>query len=85
MPKDCPQSCYYYFCVWIEKKEDSGTNIFDEILKKISQGISYCCRKERKTSFVIVQSVKNTDTAKQKVYYSGENIWNQTAYYIKYY
>ena len=35
LPKNHPQLCYYYFCVWSEKKEDSRTSIFDEILKKL--------------------------------------------------
>ena len=69
LSKDYPQLCYYYFCVWSEKKEDSRTIIFDEILKKLVR--EFHTNVEEKKIFVFVvdsQSVKNTNIIKEKGY-----------------
>ena len=77
LPKDFPnwKLVYYYFTVW-KKPKKNRESVLEEILKKISIKNSNCRREEAKTSFVIIdsQSVKNTDTAKEKGYDTGEKI-----------
>ena len=77
LPKDFTnwKLVYYYFTVW-KKPKKNRESVLEEILKKISIKNSNCRREEAKTSFVIIdsQSVKNTDTAKEKGYDTGKKI-----------
>ena len=77
LPKDFPnwKLVYYYFTVW-KKPKENRESVLEEILQKISIKNLNCRREEAKTSFVIIdsQSVKNTDTAKEKGYDTGKKI-----------
>ena len=83
LPKDFPnwKLVYYYFTVWRKPKE-SGESLLEEILKKISTKSSNCQREEGKNKFCnYSQSVKNTDTAKEKGYDAEKkNFGNQASH-----
>ena len=65
---------HYYFTVW-KKPKESGQSLLEEILKKISTKNSNCRWEKGKNKFCSYsQSVKNTDTAKEKGYDAGEKI-----------
>ena len=56
--KNYPQLCGYYFRLWIEK-EDSGTSILDEILKKLANKIpKFIEIKERNFLLFILKVLK---------------------------
>lgn len=43
LPKDYPKwrTCYYYFSVWSEKKDENSDSVLEQVLKKISYRTSY--------------------------------------------
>ncbi len=77
LPSDFPkwQVVYMYFQIW-SKKEDEKNSILEEVLKKMVSKSRIQDNRESKTSFCIIdaQSVKNTDTAKQKGYDAGKKV-----------
>ena len=63
-----------FFTVW-KKPKENGEKLLEEVLKKISTKNSNCQQEEGKNKFCNhSQSVKNTDTAKEKGYDAGEKI-----------
>ena len=82
LPKDYPKygTVHQYFCIW---SEDPG---FPDILKKLVGKERMKYGRKRKTSFCIVdaQSVKNTDTAREKGYDVWKGLWYQASYSGRY-
>lgn len=78
LPKEFPKwrTCHYYFSVWSEKENDKIESTFEKVLKKMVAKVRQKNGRQEKTSFIIVdaQSVKNTDTAKEKGYDGGKKI-----------
>lgn len=78
LPGDFPkwQIVYRYFRIWKDRGKNK-TSLLERILKKcVGKVRKRSGRKTCKTSFCIVdsQSVKNTDTAKQKGYDAGKKV-----------
>ena len=78
MPKDYPNwsSCYYYFRRWSKKKDLKSESVFEEVFKKLVQKVRILDNRKEKTTFTIIdaQSVKNTDTDKNKGYDAGKKV-----------
>ncbi|QQS15647.1 MAG: IS5 family transposase [Candidatus Moraniibacteriota bacterium] len=78
LPKDYPkwQSVYRHFLVWKERKNKQTESMLEQVLKKIVEQERMKNGKQCKTSFCIVdaQSVKNTDTAREKGYDAGKKV-----------
>jgi transposase len=78
LPTDFPKKdiCYYYFRIWSEKKDENHDSILERILKEMVSEVRKNDDREEKTSFIIIdaQSVKNTDTAKNKGYDAGKKV-----------
>ena len=62
-----------FFTVW-KKPKENGEKLLEEVLKKNNAKNSIAYERKAKTSFVIIdsQSVKNTDTAKEKAMILGK-------------
>lgn len=78
LPKEFPKwrTCHYYFSIWSEKENDKAESTLEKVLKKMVGKVRQNNGREEKTSFIIVdaQSVKNTDTAKEKGYDGGKKV-----------
>jgi transposase len=78
LPKDYPtwRTCYEYFRKWSEKKDETTESTMEKVLKKVVADVRISDNRDAKTSFCIVdaQSVKNTDTAKNKGYDAGKKV-----------
>ncbi|WP_458258763.1 IS5 family transposase [Spiroplasma endosymbiont of Dactylopius coccus] len=77
LPKNFPkwQTVYYYFQIW-SKNSDKEPSTWQVILKKLVRKVRINNGRKEQTSFCIIdsQSVKNTDTAKNKGYDAGKKI-----------
>ena len=62
-----------YFRIWSERKEGQEESLLESLLKELVKEERLKLERDEETSFVIVdaQSVKNTDTAKEKGYDAG--------------
>ena len=78
LPKDYPKwrTCYDYFKKWSERTEEIQESTLDKVLKKLVIDTRTSNDRKEKTSFCIIdaQSVKNTDTAKNKGYDGGKKV-----------
>ena len=77
IPGDFPNwsTVYYYFRIW-KHTENEGESIFQIIMRKLVEKHRTDNNRNEKTSFIIIdaQSVKNTDTAKEKGYDGGKKV-----------
>jgi len=77
VPKDFPKwrTVHAYFQIWSQKQEN-GLSFLEEALKKMVTHLRNKAARQAQTSMIIVdaQSVKNTDTAKEKGYDGGKKI-----------
>ena len=78
LPGDFPKwrTVHEYFRIWSENKEGENNSILEEILRVCVGEIRVKDGRKEKTSFIIIdsQSVKNTDTAKEKGYDGGKKV-----------
>ncbi|WP_342272742.1 IS5 family transposase [Spiroplasma endosymbiont of Acasis viretata] len=77
LPKNFPkwQIVYYYFQAW-SKNNDKEPSVLQLVLKKLVKAFRINNGRKEQTSFCIIdsQSVKNTDTTKNKGYDAGKKI-----------
>ncbi len=77
LPEGFPKwrSVYTYFQIWSEEK-DGRPSILGLVLKKLVGEVRQSNGRPETTSFLIIdaQSVKNTDTAKEKGYDAGKKV-----------
>ena len=75
LPKDFPswKLGYHYLTVW-SKPDENGISPLDKIKKKSVEIQRYASGRNLQTTFVIIdsKSIKNTDTAKEKVCDAGK-------------
>ncbi|WP_244149914.1 IS5 family transposase, partial [Xenorhabdus thuongxuanensis] len=79
LPSDFPSksTVYYYFKLWKEKPSETEPSLLEHALKKNRVGEARInSGRNANTTFVIVdaQSVKNTDTAREKGYDAGKKV-----------
>ncbi|WP_244903215.1 IS5 family transposase, partial [Xenorhabdus innexi] len=79
LPNDFPSksTVYYYFKLWKEKPSETEPSLLEQALKKNVVGEARISRgRNASTTFVIIdaQSVKNTDTAREKGYDAGKKV-----------
>lgn len=77
LPSDFPKmsTVYWYWGIWTEERED-GSSLLEEVLKKLVKKARLKAGRSEKTSFCILdaQSVKNTDSAREKGYDAGKKV-----------
>jgi transposase len=77
LPSDFPkwQSVHAYFQIW-NQPTDGKPSTLEQVLKKLVGGARQSNGRTETTSFLIIdaQSVKNTDTAKEKGYDAGKKV-----------
>ncbi len=77
LPSDFPKwrSVHAYFQIWSEAKDDRPSTL-EQVLKKLVGEARQNNGRTEATSFLIIdaQSVKNTDTAKEKGYDAGKKV-----------
>ncbi|MDC9583271.1 IS5 family transposase, partial [Xenorhabdus sp. PR6a] len=78
LPSDFPakSTVYYYFKLWKERPSDTEPSLLEQALKNVVGEVRINHGRNVNTSFVIVdsQSVKNTDTAREKGYDAGKKV-----------
>ncbi|WP_237388499.1 IS5 family transposase [Xenorhabdus sp. Sc-CR9] len=78
LPSDFPakSTVYYYFKLWKEKPSDTEPSLLEQALKNVVGEARISHGRNVNTTFVIVdsQSVKNTDTAREKGYDAGKKV-----------
>jgi transposase len=78
LPHDFPKwniVCHYYQ-IWGATGKNGEASLFDRILRELVLSERVICRREAKTTMVIMdsQSVKNTDTTGEKGYDAGKKV-----------
>ena len=84
IPHDFPkwQNVRYHYDIWASPDED-GVSILDRVLRKLVEAEREKNGREAQTTMIIVdsKSIQNADTAEEKGYDAGKNIWNKIAYW----
>lgn len=84
IPHDYPnwQNVRYHYDIWA-KPDENGVSLLDRILRKLVEMERQENERSSHTTMIIVdsKSIQNSDTAENKGYDAGKNLWNKTAYW----
>ena len=84
IPHDFPkwQNVRYHYDIWSKPDED-GVSVLDRVLRKLVEAERDKHGRETHTTMIIVdsKSIQNADTAEEKGYDAGKNIWDKTAHW----
>ena len=84
IPHDFPkwQNVRYHYDIWA-KPDENGVSILDRVLRKLVEAERERNGRKAQTTMIIVdsKSIQNADTAEEKGYDAGKNIWNKIAHW----